>query len=136
MNDASTFESLSIFAEATQDLVTAGLEQAIGRFYACADACNQCAEKALQSVYVFRNGHRAPYDHDLRTLSMLVNAPESVVEAAAALSGYYPEVFYSQVVPEAADDVVEPEEATRCIARARLAQRWARGVVFDGQGRP
>jgi len=74
MNDAAAFEALSLFAEATQDLVTAGLEQAIGRFYACADASNQCAEKALQAVNLFREGHRAPYNHDLRALAMLVGA--------------------------------------------------------------
>lgn len=129
MDASTTIEALSTFAEATQDLVTAGLEQSLGRFFACADACNQCAEKAMQAVHVLRTGHRAPYDHDLRALGLAVQAPESLLADLAALSPYHPEAFYSHTAPEDADDVVLPEEAAECMERARRAQRWARGIV-------
>src|SRR5581483_6582127 len=36
--------ALGLYAEATQDLATAGLEMALGRHFACADYCNQSVE--------------------------------------------------------------------------------------------
>ena len=132
LSDAGTsdpLEALSLFAEATQDLVTAGLEQAIGRFFACADACNQCAEKALQSVFLAQHGHRAPYDHDLAALATTVGAPASAIADAAALTPFHPAAFHAHTDPEAADDAVAPEVAAECIARARRLQQWARTII-------
>jgi len=40
--------ALGLFAEAAQDLATAGVELGLGRHFACADFCNQAAEKAAQ----------------------------------------------------------------------------------------
>src|SRR5215467_14388364 len=84
-------ESLSMFAEAAQDMASAGLEQALGRHFACADLCNQVVEKCLQAVSVLRSGHRAMYDHDLSTLAEKVDAPQEVLAAAKALLPYHPE---------------------------------------------
>ncbi|HKD77280.1 MAG TPA: HEPN domain-containing protein [Ktedonobacterales bacterium] len=129
MAEPAALEALSVFAEAAQDLVTAGLDQSMGRFYACADACNQATEKMLQSVSLARVGHRAPYNHDLRTLGEAVGAPEIYLQALAALSPFHPESFYSTIDPEAADDAVPPEQAQECMTSARLILRWAREIV-------
>lgn len=126
---ANNDEALSIFAEATQDLVTAGLEQSLGRTFACADSCNQSAEKSLQSIHVARYGRRAPFDHDLRRLGTLVDTPVECLDALEALTPYHPETFYTHTAPELADDAVLPEEAAACIQRARMVQRWARDIV-------
>src|SRR5258708_3287223 len=39
--------ALAIFAEAAQDMATAAVELSLGRHFACADFCNQVAEKSV-----------------------------------------------------------------------------------------
>lgn len=133
MAQSDSLEALSLFAEAAQDLVTAGLEEALGRNFACADACNQVAEKALQAVHIVRSGHRAPYNHDLRALGETVNVPAEVSTAIDALSRYHPETYHAHTAPEEADDQVTPEEVRACMQNARLALRWARSIVMGEQ---
>ncbi len=128
--ESAAQEALSVFAEAAQDLVTAGLEQALGRNFACADACNQVAEKALQAVHLVRVGHRATYNHDLVALGAIVAAPSDVAAGLAHLSRYYPETFYAHTAPDLADDALPADEVVACMAEARLALRWARGFVM------
>jgi HEPN domain-containing protein len=130
MAEPAALEALSVFAEAAQDLVTAGLDQSLGRFYACADACNQTAEKLLQSVSLARVGHRAPYNHDLRMLGETVGVPADYLPALEALSPFHPESFFAYTDPEAADDAVSPEQAQACMTNARLILRWTRGIVI------
>src|SRR5260370_42138333 len=60
-------EALGIWAEAAQDMSSAGLAQALGSTFNCADLCNQVAEKALQAVYVLTHDRRAPHAHNPRT---------------------------------------------------------------------
>ena len=124
-------EALSIFAEAVQDMASAGLELAIGRHFACADICNQVAEKSFQSVSVRRDGHRRMYNHDLRALGEAVGAPLGILEDAAALSPYHPETYYADTPPEEADQTISAEEAAALMQRARRVLRWARGVVVE-----
>ena len=131
MTQPTSLEALSAFAEAAQDLVTAGLEQALGRHFACADVCNQATEKALQAVSIVRQGHRAPYNHDLAVLGATVTVPAEYMPALVDLSRYYPETFYAHTAPELADDVVTPEEAATCITQAKLVLRWARPLVMN-----
>ncbi|MBA3826787.1 MAG: HEPN domain-containing protein [Ktedonobacterales bacterium] len=128
--ESAAQEGLSAFAEAAQDLVTAGLEQALGRNYACADACNQVAEKVLQAVHLVRSGRRAAYNHDLVALGAALAVPDDVAAGLANLSRYYPETFYAHTAPNLADDAVSAEEVTVCMGQARLALRWARGIVM------
>ncbi len=123
-------EALSIFAEAVQDMASAGLELAIGRHFACADICNQVVEKCFQAVSVGRDGHRATYDHDLRALGEAVGAPSAVLEDAAALSPYHPEAYYATIPPEEADQTISAEEAQALMQRARRVLRWARSIVL------
>lgn len=124
-------EALSIFAEAAQDMASAGLERAIGRHFACADICNQVVEKSFQAVSMLRNGHRLAYDHDLRALGEAVGAPSAVLEDAAALSPYHPEAYYAETPPEEADQTISAEEADVLMQRARRVLRWARSVVVE-----
>src|SRR5437868_12343858 len=42
--------ALGLFAEAAQDAATASVELGLGRHFACADYCNQVAEKSVQAV--------------------------------------------------------------------------------------
>ncbi len=56
--------ALGLFAEATQDMATAGVEFSLGRHFACVDFCNQAVEKADEvipaeqaSVYVQHARH-------------------------------------------------------------------------------
>lgn len=135
MNEAAKqeamFEALSVFAEAAQDVVTAGLEYAIGRMFICADFCNQSAEKALQSVYIYRTGHRASYDHDLAALGTVVGAPSSLVPVFELLTPFHPEAYYAHVAIEDADDTVTGETAQSCIAGARAIIAWVRSIVVE-----
>jgi HEPN domain-containing protein len=122
--------ALGLYAEATQDLATAGLELALGRHFACADYCNQSVEKAAQAVNLFRQGRRTMYNHDLRALGAAVGAPAEVQEDMAVLTPFHPEAFYAETPPEEADEVISAEQAREYIQTARRVLRWARGIIL------
>ena len=125
-------EALGMYAEAAQDLSSAGLAQAAGNLYNCADLCNQVAEKVLQAVYVLRHNARAPYDHDLRALGALVGAPPDVLADLDALTPYHPEAFLAHCTVEEADDAVGAR-ASELLAMTRGVLRWARPIVLGAQ---
>lgn len=118
------------FAEATQDVATAGVELALGRHFACVDYCNQAAEKAAQAVSLLRSGHRTTYNHDLRSLGLAVGAPPAILEDMDTLTPFHPEAFYAETPPEEADEVISAEQATAYIQTARRVLRWARGIIL------
>jgi HEPN domain-containing protein len=122
--------ALGLYAEATQDLATAGLELALGRHFACADYCNQAVEKAAQAVNLFHQGHRTMYNHDLRALGAAVGAPVDVQDDMATLTPFHPEAFYAQTPPEVADEAISAEEAREHVQTARRVLRWARGIIL------
>ncbi|HEX8996200.1 MAG TPA: HEPN domain-containing protein [Ktedonobacterales bacterium] len=123
-------EALSIYAEAAQDLASAGLSNAAGMHYNCADLCNQAAEKTLQALYVAQHDSRAPYDHDLRTLGALVGAPENVLADLDALTPYHPSIFLEHTDAEMADEEVGGETASALLVKARAVMRWARPTLL------
>ncbi len=123
--------ALGLYAEAAQDMATAGVELGLGRHFACADFCNQAAEKAAQSVSLLRFGRRSMYDHDLRALGALVGAPEEIQEEMAILTPFHPEAFYAETPPEEADEVISAEQASSYIQSARHVLRWARAIVLN-----
>jgi HEPN domain-containing protein len=123
--------ALGLFAEAAQDMATAGVELGLGRHFACADFCNQAAEKAAQSVSLLRFGRRSMYDHDLRALGALVGAPEEIQEEMGILTPFHPEAFYAGTPPEEADEVINAEQASSYIQSARRVLRWARAIVLN-----
>jgi HEPN domain-containing protein len=125
-------EALGIYAEAAQDLASAGLAQAAGNLYNCADLCNQAAEKVLQALYVLRHDSRAPYDHDLRALGELVSAPPDILADLAVLTPYHPGAFLTDRSVEEADDAVG-DTATDLLQRARRVQRWGRPFILSSQ---
>jgi HEPN domain-containing protein len=122
--------ALGLFAEAAQDMATAGVELGLGRHFACVDFCNQAAEKAAQAVSLLRFGRRSPYDHDLGTLGALVGAPSEIQEDMAVLTPFHPEAFYADTPPEEADEVISAEQASYYIQCARRVVRWARNIVL------
>lgn len=124
-------EALGIWAEAAQDLSSAGLALAASNYYNCTDLSNQVAEKSLQAVYVLRNDARATYHHDLRALGMLVSAPPELLDTLDALTPYHPAHFLTDELPaELADDTVGPDTAQQMLDNARAILRWARQIVF------
>jgi HEPN domain-containing protein len=123
--------ALGLFAEAAQDMATSGVELGLGRHFACADFCNQAAEKATQSVSLLRFGRRSMYDHDLRALGVLVGAPEEILEELAVLTPFHPEAFHAETPPEEADDVISAEQASSYIQSARHVLSWARAIVLN-----
>jgi len=123
--------ALGLFAEAAQDMATAGVELGLGRHFACADFCNQAVEKAAQSVSLLRFGRRSMYDHDLRALGALVGAPEEIQEELAILTPFHPEAFHAGTPPEEADEVISAEQASSYIQSARHVLRWARAIVLN-----
>jgi len=123
--------ALGLFAEAAQDMATSGVELGLGRHFACADFCNQAAEKAAQSVSLLRFGRRSMYDHDLRALGALVGAPEEIQEELAILTPFHPEAFHAETPPEEADEVISSEQASSYIQSARHVLRWARAIVLN-----
>ena len=123
--------AIGLYAEAAQDMVTAGVELALGRHFACADYCNQAAEKAAQAVSLLRFGRRSMYNHDLRALGALVGAPEEIQEEMGILTPFHPETFYAETPPEEADEVISAEQASSYVQSARRVLRWARAKVLS-----
>jgi len=123
--------ALGLFAEAAQDMATAGVELGLGRHFACADFCNQAAEKAAQSISLLRFGRRSMYDHHLRALGELVGAPEEIQEEMAILTPFHPEAFHAETPPEEADEIISAEQASSYIQSARHVLRWARAIVLN-----
>ena len=122
--------AIGLYAEAAQDMATASLELSLGRHFACADYCNQAAEKAAQAVSLLRFGRRSMYDHDLSTLGATVGAPEEIQNEMARLSPFHPEAFYADTPPEEADEVISAYQADSYVKSARQVLRWARGIVL------
>jgi HEPN domain-containing protein len=122
--------AIGLFAEAAQDMATAGVELGLGRHFACADFCNQAAEKAVQAVSLLYSGRRSPYNHDLQALGELVHAPQSVLNDLATLTPFHPEAFYADTPPEEADDIISAEQAGGYVQSARRIIRWARGIIL------
>ena len=122
-------EALGVWAEAAQDMASASLAQAMGAHYNCADLCNQVSEKSLQSLYLLTHDARAPYDHNLHTLGVLVNAPSEILTDLDTLTPYHPGAFLEGRAPEDADDAVGPETADDLLKRARRVLRWTRQFV-------
>ncbi|HZC04137.1 MAG TPA: HEPN domain-containing protein [Ktedonobacterales bacterium] len=123
-------EALSYYAEAAQDLASAGLSNAAGMHYNCADLCNQAAEKTLQALYAAKHDARAPYDHNLRTLGALVGAPEEILADLDTLTPYHPSIFLERVDAELADDEVGGDVASALLVKARAVMRWARPILL------
>lgn len=122
--------AIGLFAEAAQDLATAGVELGLGRHFACVDYCNQVAEKAAQSVSLLYFGRRSIYDHDLNKLGAAVSAPPVIQEAMSSLSPFHPEAFYADTPPEEADEVINAVQAAAYLQSARRVLRWARSIVL------
>ncbi len=123
-----------MWGEAAQDMVSAGLAFAVGNFYNVADLSNQVAEKALQAVYVLNHDARASYDHNLRALGELAQAPPDLLDDLATLSTYHPSMFLADRTLEEADDEVAPETAEYLMRMARGVLRWARPLVLGAAG--
>lgn len=122
--------ALALFAEAAQDMATASLELSLGRHFACADYCNQVAEKSAQAVSLLRSGRRTSYDHDLRTLGLTVAAPPPILSDMNVLTPFHPEAFYAETPPEEADEVIGAEQAGSYVQAARRILQWARGIIL------
>jgi HEPN domain-containing protein len=122
--------ALGLFAEASQDMSTVVLELNLGRHFACADYCNQVAEKAAQAVSLRRFGRRTAYNHDLRALGAAVGAPPEIQDEMALLTPFHPETFYADTPPEEADEVISAEQASNYAKSARKVLRWARNIVL------
>jgi HEPN domain-containing protein len=122
--------ALGLFAEATQDMATAGVELGLGRHFACVDFCNQAVEKAAQAVSLLRFGRRSMYNHDLRALGATVGAPQEIQDEMALLTPFHPEAFYVETPPEEADEVISAEQASSYIQHARHVLKWAKNIVL------
>ena len=128
--------ALGLFAEATQDMATAGVEFSLGRHFACVDFCNQAVEKAAQAVSLLRFGHRSMYDHDLHALGALVGAPQEIQDEMALLTPFHPEAFYADTPPEEADEVIPAEQASVYVQHARHVLKWAKYIILRTSGTP
>jgi HEPN domain-containing protein len=125
--------ALALFAEAAQDMATAGVELGLGRHFACVDFCNQVAEKAAQAVSVLQLGHRSTYNHDLQELGVTVGAPDKIQQAMARLTPFHPEAFYAETPPEVADEVISADQANGYMLSARAVLNWARSIVLASE---
>ncbi len=123
--------SLGLFAEASQDMATAAVELGLGRHFACVDYCNQAVEKAAQAVSLRRFGRRSAYNHDLRALGTLVEAPKAIQDEMDKLTPFHPEAFYVDTPPEEADEVINAEQASVYVQTARNVLRWAKSIVLS-----
>ncbi len=122
--------ALALYAEASQDMATAGVELALGRHFACVDYCNQAVEKAAQAVSLYRQGRRTMYDHDLGALGAAVGAPVEIQEDMATLTPFHPEAFYTETPPEEADEVINAEQASGYVRTARRVLHWTRSILL------
>src|SRR2546430_5451566 len=122
--------AIGLFAEAAQDMATAGVELGLGRHFACADFCNQAVEKAAQAVSLLRFGRKSMYDHDLGKLGALVGAPQEIQDEMAILTPFHPESFYADTPPEEADEVINAEQPNSYLQSVRRVWRWAINIVW------
>ena len=123
-------EALSMYAEAAQDLASAGMSNAAGLHYNAADLANHATEMTLQALYALSHDSRAPYDHNLRTLGELVGAPQDILADLDALTPYHPSIFLEKVDAEMADDEVGGDTADDLLKRARRVMKWARPTLL------
>jgi HEPN domain-containing protein len=123
--------ALGLFAQAAQDMVTATVELALGRHFACVNYCHQAVEKATQSVSLLRYGHRSTYNQDLHALGLLVDTPSAILAEMERLTPFHPEAFYADTPPEEADEVINAEQANSYIRSARRVLRWAKSLVLN-----
>ena len=130
LSESDVQGALGLYAEAAQDMATTAVELGLGRHFACADFCNQAAEKAVQAVSLFRFGRRSMYNHDLRALGTSVGAPREILDELAILTPFHPEAFYADTPPEEADAVINAEQASSYIQSARKVMRWAKTIVL------
>jgi HEPN domain-containing protein len=124
-------EALGRYAEAAQDLSSAGLAEAAGNHFNCADLSNQASEKALQALHVLRHDVPAPYDHDLVALGRLVGAPQPVLDDLAALNPYHPATYLESHPAETVDEDVGGDTANDLLQRARRVLRWVRPFILS-----
>lgn len=129
--DSDVQGALALFAEAAQDLATAGVELSLGRHFACVDYCNQVVEKAAQAVSLRNLGRRSAYNHDLRALGALVGAPSTIQDEMEKHTPFHPEAFYVDTPPEEADDVINAEQASISVQSARNVLRWSKSIVLN-----
>ena len=123
--------TLGLFAEAAQDMATAGVELGLGRHFACVDFCNQAVEKAAQAVSLRLFGRRSPYNHDLHALGAVVGAPKEIQDEMDKLTPFHPEAFYVDTPPEEADEVINAEQASFYVQNARNVLRWVKSIVLN-----
>jgi HEPN domain-containing protein len=123
-------EALSMYAEAAQDLASAGMSNAAGLHYNAVDLANHAAEMTLQALYALDHDSRAPYDHNLRTLGTLVSAPAEVLADLDTLTPYHPSIYLEQVEAEMADDEVGGDAADAALKAARRVMKWARPTLL------
>ncbi|HEX9038756.1 MAG TPA: hypothetical protein VF808_17375 [Ktedonobacterales bacterium] len=123
-------EALSMYAEAAQDLASAGMSNAAGIHYNAVDLANHAAEMTLQALYALEHDSRAPYDHNLRTLGTLVGAPEEVLADLDVLTPYHPSIFLEHVDAENADDEVGGDSADAALKASRRVMKWARPTLL------
>ena len=123
-------EALSMYAEAAQDLASAGLSNASGMHYNAADLANHAAEMTLQALYALEHDSRAPYDHNLRTLGELVGAPEDILADLDTLTPFHPSAFLDKIDASMADDEVGGDTADALLKAARRVMKWARPTLL------
>jgi HEPN domain-containing protein len=93
-------EAMEFWAQARADLATANTLMDAGIYYASVFFSQQAAEKALKAA-VSECQQRSPKGHNLVLLANSLNAPVSVMNAAAELN---PEFLQSRN-PDAADGI-------------------------------
>ncbi len=123
--------ALGLFAEAAQDAATASVELGLGRHFACADYCNQVAEKSAQAVSLLRFGRRQMYDHDLRALGERVGAPPDIQDETGRADPVSPRSFLCRYAAGAGRRGHQRRGGRYLSSYARHVLRWARSIVLN-----
>ena len=105
--------------KAEKDLLRAKLLFSSDDFEGCAFHAHQAAEKALKALYILKF-KRLWKIHDLKELSLKLNAGDKVVEACKKLNPHYVETRYPTEM------VYTKRIANDALKNASLVVEWAR----------
>ena len=117
------------FEQAQADLITAGHLLSSKDYYAAVTFAQQCAEKALKAIFIFRYRKLPPKVHDLVKLGTSVGIPISISKEGEKLTGTYLSSRYPGAGPDIPVRFYDKEKAEQHIKEAEVILKWVQKKI-------